>query len=193
VLVIGGPKYPRRPTAEDRALWDAVAKTVEPLRRHTDAAATDTATATTLPPVKQKPPAGAAMPKAGARGLEPPRLAPLDRRLKARIGKGTVAIDARVDLHGLTQAAAHRRLSRFLAESQFAGAKHVLVITGKGRPADAPSISGERGVLRRLVPTWLASAEFRSFVVGFETAGRSHGAEGALYVRIRSPRKGGRA
>lgn len=183
-----GRSRPPRPTAEDRALWDAVAKTVEPLGRGTDAAAADAAPP---PLVKRKSTPSASAPRPETRKTEPPRLAPLDRRLKARIGKGSVAIDARVDLHGLTQATAHHRLRRFLAESQSAGAKVVLVITGKGRPADESSIGGERGVLRRLVPILLASAELRSLVVGFEPAGRSHGGEGALYVRIRSQRGGG--
>jgi len=185
-----GRNRPSRPTAEDRALWDAVAKTVEPLRRGTDAAGEE-ATAPPSPPAAKTSTTEPTPPKPATRRSEPPRLALLDRRLKARIGKGTVAIDARVDLHGLTQAAAHHRLHSFLAESQSAGARFVLVITGKGgRPADAPSPGGERGVLRRLVPIWLASAELRSIVVGFEPAGRSHGGEGALYVRIRSRRKG---
>lgn len=181
------PRRPRVPTAEDRALWDAVAKSVKPLKRRTEAAATPDS-----PPTEKKPTDTPATPVTTKR-TSAPRLAPLDRRLKARIGKGTVAIDARVDLHGLTQASAHLRLRRFLADSQAADAKLVLVITGKGRPGDAQAPGEERGVLRRLVPIWLASAELRSFVVGYEVAGRSHGGEGALYVRIRSQRKSGGA
>jgi DNA-nicking Smr family endonuclease len=84
--------------------------------------------------------------------------------------------------------AAHHRLRAFLAARQAAGAKLVLVITGKGRGGDAPPIGEERGVLRRMVPMWLASAELRPYVVGYEAAGRAHGGEGALYVRIRSRR-----
>jgi DNA-nicking Smr family endonuclease len=56
----------------------------------------------------------------------------------------------------------------------------VLVITGKGMRAD-----GERGVLKRQVPQWLALPEFRSLVIGFEDAHIAHGGEGALYVRVR--------
>ena len=41
----------------------------------------------------------------------------------------------------------------------------VLVITGKGVRGDA----GERGVLKRMVPMWFGLAEFRGYVVGFET------------------------
>jgi DNA-nicking Smr family endonuclease len=100
-----------------------------------------------------------------------------------------VPIDARVDLHGLTQAAAHQRLRHFLAEAHLTGVKMALVITGKGAP-DADRLGEERGVLRRVVPAWLASGEFRAFVIGFEPAGRRHGGEGALYVRIRGRKTG---
>jgi DNA-nicking Smr family endonuclease len=116
----------------------------------------------------------------------PPSLAPLDRRTRSKVSRGIVAIDARVDLHGLTQAAAHRRLAAFLADTQAQGARLVLVITGKG--GGIASSGEERGVLRRMVPIWLAAPDLRPLVVGFETAGRSHGGEGALYVRIRRGR-----
>lgn len=111
----------------------------------------------------------------------------MDRRSRSRVSRGTVAIDRRVDLHGLTQAAAERRLTRFLEDAQGEDAKVVLVITGKGKV----STSGreeERGVLRRMVPMWLAAPALRSIVVGFEEAAQSHGGTGALYVRIRKRR-----
>jgi DNA-nicking Smr family endonuclease len=115
----------------------------------------------------------------------PAPLTSLDRRTRSKITKGKVPIDARVDLHGLTQAAAQQRLRHFLAEAHVSGIKMALVITGKGMP-DADRPGEERGVLRRVVPQWLGSGEFRAFVIGFEPAGRRHGGEGALYVRIRS-------
>jgi DNA-nicking Smr family endonuclease len=43
----------------------------------------------------------------------------------------------------------------------------------------------ERGVLRRLVPQWLAEPELRAIVLSYDTAGARHGGEGALYVRLR--------
>ncbi len=107
----------------------------------------------------------------------------MDRRTRSRLTRGVVAIDMRIDLHGLTQIAAEGRLKRFLHDAQGAGAKVVLVITGKGA-ADG----GERGVLRRMTPHWLSSADMRAVVVGFEEASPAHGGTGALYVRIRRPK-----
>jgi DNA-nicking Smr family endonuclease len=112
-----------------------------------------------------------------------PSVEPLDRKLKRRLARGTVEIDARLDLHGKTQAQAHSALLRFLHRAQGDGARFVLVITGKGMRDDG----GERGVLKRQVPLWLKLPEFRACVVGFEDAHTGHGGEGALYVRIRKP------
>lgn len=94
-------------------------------------------------------------------------------------------IDARIDLHGMTQTRAHRALSDFLRRAHADGLTFVLVITGKGRSGESES---ERGVLRRQVPQWLSLPEFRTLVVGFEEAHIGHGGEGALYVRIRRVR-----
>jgi DNA-nicking Smr family endonuclease len=112
----------------------------------------------------------------------PPPLTPLGRRMKQRVARGKQAIDARLDLHGLTQSEAHAALLHFLRSAGARDARLVLVITGKGRS------EGERGVLRRQVPMWLGLPEFRALVVGFEDAHIAHGGEGALYVRVRRAR-----
>ncbi|HEX7922805.1 MAG TPA: Smr/MutS family protein, partial [Bradyrhizobium sp.] len=94
-------------------------------------------------------------------------------------------IDARLDLHGMTQLRAHRMLFAFLQRAHSDGLTFVLVITGKGKVG---GLESERGVLRRQVPEWLSLPEFRSLVVGFEEAHIGHGGEGALYVRVRRAR-----
>ena len=117
-----------------------------------------------------------------------PPLAGIDRRTRTQIARGTLDIDARLDLHGLTQSLAHQRLRRFLEEAHAHGARLVLVITGKGKPIDEIREGEERGVLRRAVPGWLSGMEFRHLVASFDEAGRRHGAGGALYVRLRRKR-----
>lgn len=82
----------------------------------------------------------------------------------------------------MTQARAHRALLSFLQREAANGARVALVITGKGKVSAEGS---ERGVLRRVVPEWLALPEFRTLVVSFEQAAIGHGGEGALYVRVR--------
>ncbi|ADZ72668.1 Smr/MutS family protein [Polymorphum gilvum] len=167
---------------EDRALWSKVTATLKPLdparARPLETSAGPTSGEAEAPP----PPETATamrLPKVSA----PPPLAPIERRVRQKLVRGTRAIDARLDLHGLTQHQAHGRLRAFLHRAQEAGHSLVLVITGKGGPSvEWPE---ERGVLRRVVPYWLAMADLRSVVLGFEEAHASHGGSGALYVRLR--------
>lgn len=169
-------------SADDLRLWESVTRGVKPLRARAAASVPADATDAAPPPPSPR----ARSPAASAvRAAAPPPLAGLGRRDRQRIARGVVAIEARIDLHGLTQERAHRTLLRFLRDSQANGLRHVLVITGKGAPEGA---SPERGVLRRVVPQWLALPELRLYVVGFEPAHAAHGGEGALYVRVRRRR-----
>jgi DNA-nicking Smr family endonuclease len=115
-------------------------------------------------------------------------LTTIDRRTVSRLSRGAVAIDARIDLHGMTQQAAHGRLVRFLKEAQADGVRLALVITGKGHPVAEAGPGEGRGVLRRAVPLWLSGAEMRPYVIGYGEAAPPHGGSGALYVRIRRVR-----
>ena len=114
----------------------------------------------------------------------PPSLARFDDRTKRRLVRGSMAIDERLDLHGMTQEAAHSALRHFLVGARLRGARIVLVITGKGRGGAAADVH-DRGVLRRSVPHWLTDAALRPIVVGFEEAHLAHGGAGAIYVRLR--------
>jgi DNA-nicking Smr family endonuclease len=180
----------RRSLSDDeRALWDTVTRAVRPLRRRKVKEAAEVAEAETVaahPPAKLARGIVKALPPAPARPPAPPPLAPLGRRMRQKLGRGSEPIDARIDLHGMTQADAHIALAHFLRRAQHDGARVVLVITGKGARSGDPY--SERGVLRRQVPLWLESAELRAYVVGFEGAGAGHGREGALYVRVRRGR-----
>ena len=182
------PPSPRRKRAlseEERALWERVAKEIKPLRKKPRSAKTEAASAeaeTTAAAKPETPPKSlppATIPLA-TKPIAPP-LAPLARRERSQLSRGRKEIDARLDLHGMTQTRAQRELFGFLQRAHSDGLTFVLVITGKGRAGADP----ERGVLRRQVPQWLNLPEFRSLVVGFEEAHIGHGGEGALYVRIR--------
>jgi DNA-nicking Smr family endonuclease len=180
-------------TEDERTLWHAVAKTAKPLKRgkraHKAAEPDDEPLAVGAHAPKAAPVAKSIAvehpKKPVMKPTAPPALAPIGRRDKARLGRGRQEIDARIDLHGMTQARAHRALLSFLQRAHADGAVFVLVITGKGR------IGGderETGVLRRQVPNWLELPEFRTIVVGYEQAHIAHGGAGALYVRVRRVR-----
>jgi DNA-nicking Smr family endonuclease len=172
---------------EERALWESVAKQTKPLRkRHRAAkppALPDTGTPATAKPAAAPRPAPSVTIPLAPKPAAPP-LAPLGRRERSQLSRGRKEIEARLDLHGMTQTRAHHALSGFLQRAQGDGLTFVLVITGKGKLG----AESERGVLRRQVPQWLGLPEFRSLVVGFEEAHIGHGGEGALYVRIRRSR-----
>jgi DNA-nicking Smr family endonuclease len=176
----------RRLSDEERVLWQGVTRSVAPLRPATRPEPSEPGGAVHAPRRQAKSPQAAGAPgaKPAPRPAAPPALAPLGRRLRKRVARGAQPIDGRLDLHGLTQAEAHHALIGFLRAAQARGAGIVLVITGKG---DA---SGERGVLKRLVPMWLRLPELRGMIVGFEPAGIGHGGAGALYVRLRRARRG---
>jgi DNA-nicking Smr family endonuclease len=106
----------------------------------------------------------------------------LDKRTAQRLRRGQVQIEARLDLHGLTQAEAHHALNGFLVDAQAAGKRSVLVITGKGRAEQG------YGVLRRAVPHWLNLPHNRSRIIAVHTAQPRHGGSGALYVLLRKRR-----
>jgi DNA-nicking Smr family endonuclease len=188
-----GPVVSRRKRAlseEERALWDSVAKQTKPLRKKRTVKASVPAveepavTAKPATSIKAAPPAPIAKVIKAPLPAAPP-LAPLGRRERSQLSRGRKDIDARLDLHGMTQTRAHHALFAFLHRAHHDGCTFVLIITGKGRTVGAES---ERGVLRRQVPLWLGLPEFRSLVVGFEEAHIGHGGEGALYVRIRRVR-----
>ena len=110
----------------------------------------------------------------------------LERRERRGLQRGTLPIEARIDLHGLYQAEAHAALVGFLMRARASGFARVLVVTGKGgENGAAAEMFSERGVLRRSVPHWLRGPDLRGVVLGFEEAGRQHGGAGALYVRLR--------
>jgi DNA-nicking Smr family endonuclease len=168
---------------EERTLWDGVTRSVAPLRRRNIKSSDESHGAPEPVPALPASPKRPAIEAQSSRKSRQPSLAPLDRKLKQRLRRGNKNIDARIDLHGDTQAEAHAKLQRFLRGAQDKGAATVLVITGKGgRP-------GREGVLKRQVPLWLGLPEFREYVLGFDTASPAHGGEGALYVRIRKRRR----
>jgi DNA-nicking Smr family endonuclease len=184
------PRRKRALSEEERDLWESVAKQIKPLRKKPRAVkatspepdapvARKAAAAPKLPPPAKVQRA----PELDVAPAAPP-LVSLGRRERSQLSRGRKEIDARLDLHGMTQTRAHRALFGFLQRSHHEGLTFVLVITGKGKLG----AESERGVLRRQVPHWLSLPEFRALVVGFEEAHIGHGGEGALYVRIRRSR-----
>ncbi|MEI6558003.1 MAG: Smr/MutS family protein [Rhodospirillaceae bacterium] len=175
----------RSPTAEEMALWRASMRDAVPFRRAAEAEAVP-------PPPLSRPPspmpaaAAPARPSPPARHRQPPlepgRSAGLDRRTDERLRRGQLPIEARIDLHGLTQPAAFDALYRFVIASHAGGRRCVLVITGKG------PVSQGGGVLRSMVPRWLAEPTLRRRIIALHRAQPRDGGDGALYVLLKRQR-----
>lgn len=172
-------------TSEDRILWGKVARSTRALPGRLDALTEFEAVfaekveeqKAPLPePKKTVKPAEDIALTAG-RGKEI-RHHPLERPVKRKIAKGHLALEARIDLHGMIQSEAHGFLLGFLIKAHARGLRHVLVITGKGTSL------GSDGALKRAVPLWFSLPEFRPLISSYEPAARNHGGDGALYVRI---------
>lgn len=181
---------------EDARLWEQVAGTAKPLSKGKDRnlnlpnlpeppgsepAAQETDKKTRPPRASDT--ASSEKPKPAS----PPPLGAYDRGELRGLAGGRIALEGRIDLHGMRQREAHTALRAFLQKSQARGHRHVLVITGKGTRVSDDGV--ERGVLNREVPRWLSEPEFRQTVVGFAPAHKRHGGEGALYVRLRKTRQ----
>jgi DNA-nicking Smr family endonuclease len=184
------PRRTRALTREERRLWAQVARGIDPMKGRAppdDPGPEPMAASSETPSLPW--PAPRTLTKA-AKSAAPP-LAPVERKTLLALRRGSRAVDAVIDLHGMRQSEAHEALLRFLHRAQASGHGVVLVITGKGGAASGDALFEERGVLRRMVPHWLRLPDLRSFVLGFDEAAPHHGGAGALYVRLRRRRGGG--
>ncbi len=180
-------KRVRRPSEAELALWRQVMRDVVPLHRseaqqipESDYRSPPREASTEASRLSESaaPPRPTALPQ-----LEVGRPAGLDKRNAARLRRGKLPIEGRIDLHGLTQARAHSVLLGFVARAHELGQRCVLVITGKGTRPD-----GGVGVLRASVPRWLNEAPMRERVLAVTNATPGDGGEGAFYVLLRRKR-----
>ncbi len=202
------PDMPRRRilNPDEERLWHEVARTVR--RRLVNSSAPVIAVAPGESPVTPAPTAAAATARVSpvpdplptfrigerATPATPARPAAMplamDAKLHARMTRGRLAPEARIDLHGMTLAEAHPELVRFVLTAQDEGLRLILIITGKGRPAPGHDALPRRtGLLRHQVPVWLRQPPLGAAVQQVAEAHLRHGGAGALYVYLR---RGGR-
>ena len=156
---------------EDKALWRYVTRDVKPMKR--------------TPARENKPPQVRKRTESQSSALSLPQSPKkigtgIDGRSDEKLRRGQMAIDARIDLHGMGQAEAYEMLSGNLLSCYNDGLRCVLVITGKGREG--------KGVLKAQVPRWLGEGVLADIVLRFHPARPQHGGQGALYVLLRRKR-----
>lgn len=183
-------KPPRTMTPEERALWARVIATVTPIAR-------ERTVPKPRPPEPPVPPPGAA-PDPRIKGRVPPaplpkaRPAPppadtLDASWDRRLGRGLVAPESAIDLHGHTLASAHARLDRGLDAAIARGDRVLLLITGKP-PRPESERPHARGAIRAAVGDWLAASRHAHRIAAVRNAHPRHGGHGALYIVLRRQR-----
>lgn len=185
----------RPPLSPADAEWDAYIKAVQPikkirkkvvaeakpLRDHRNKPGTPSRTA------KLPRPLSAAAPQATLINWQ----APLDKKLERALRSGDIAIDATLDLHGMTQTEAHEKLAHFIAQQIKRQQRILLIITGKGAikksvPGDTRSdTDGDRGILRAKLRLWLEHLPQASRILRLLAAAPRHGGQGAFYVILR--------
>jgi len=154
---------------EDGALWHRV---TEGIKAYKPPAKTTAA----APPARSKntpkPPSPAALP---AKASPAPK--GFDRATETKLRKGRLALEGRLDLHGMTQTEAFDALRRFIRAAVAAEKRTVLVITGKGNRSE--------GILKRMLPLWLEDPEFAPYLIALTPAQPKDGGSGAFYLRLR--------
>lgn len=158
------PKDTHKPDADPS--WQRVKKTVTPLRSKSAKPLPSKESFSNmlrLPPVPPAP--------------LPPVLPELEINQDKKTRRGRVEIDAKIDLHDLTQAEAFPALERAIIRAANRNKKCVLVITGKGVRYG--------GVLRRRFPDWINAPELRPLIATYAPAHMQHGGAGAWYVFLK--------
>lgn len=185
------------PAGDDDDLFRRAMRDVKPLEPERRRKTAETPRPAKKPDARPQPDPGDTPPVRSAAGRWPadpahisngptvdrrPGSAPgVDARTMGRLKRGRLRPEARLDLHGMTQAEAHGALRRFVLDRQGRGKRCVLVITGKGSITTG-------GVLRTQVPRWLDTPPLADAVLAYAEAIPPDGGSGALYVLLRRNR-----
>lgn len=182
----------RRLDAEERALWARVIATVRAIEPASP----------NKPPISAPAPGAKAAPtrvaKAKPSAIASPKPAiparaigeTLDGSWDRKLGRGAIAPDFAVDLHGHTLDSAHALLNASLNRAISSGARVVLLITGKPPRADPHGGRSSRGAIRGAVRDWLAVSPHALQIAAIRNAHPRHGGNGALYIILKRARLG---
>jgi DNA-nicking Smr family endonuclease len=177
----------RRLNPDEARLWAKVVESVRPLE---GVAAPEVAGSPAEAGAGEasKPPSVPPRRAASQPAPPPARKAPgetLDGSWDRRLSRGLVAPDAMLDLHGHDLATAYDLLDRRLEQAIGAGARLLLLVTGKPPGPERPA---KRGAIRAAVGDWLHASRHAGRIAAVRNAHPRHGGSGALYIVLRRPR-----
>ena len=189
---------PRGLSEAEQAAWARLAQSVTPMPGKTAPIASPPAKAakpkSTPPMVKPKP----AAPKPPVRPRGQPQAASkparirqdpgLDSHWNRKLKAGQIAPDYTLDLHGHSLDSAYGRIMDGIDQARLMGARVVLIIAGRERPADPADRATKRGAIRAKLLDWLAVSHHADAIAAVRRAHIRHGGEGALYLVLKRAR-----
>ena len=104
------------------------------------------------------------------------KFADIDGRTAQKIRKNEIKIEARLDLHGMTEAEAFEAVPAFIKKSYAKKLRCILIITGKGQ------------ILQPQVPKWLRLPTVKPLILSVTNPEPRLGGTGALYILLRRQR-----
>lgn len=158
-------------TADDKAIWQRVTRTVTPKPHRARKIENST-------PVIHLENKGPFMRVAPAPLRRSPEMKDsLEPSADKRVRRGRIQINRRIDLHDMTRDQAQAALFNLVRRAYAQDERCLLVITGKGLRLN--------GVLRQNLPNWLNAPDIRPLIASYAQAHVKHGGTGAWYVFLK--------
>ena len=123
-----------------------------------------------------------------SKALEDMEFGGIDRMTLRKFKKEEFAVEAVLDLHGLTEDAAFVKVDEFIPRCFAQGKRCVVIVTGKGYHQAEDDVFAVRGVLRHQVPQWLNLPRLRAMILIFKHPSARLGGVGALYILLKRKR-----
>jgi DNA-nicking Smr family endonuclease len=111
---------------------------------------------------------------------------PVGRLYLEDLREGRFAVQAHLDLHGLSIAQARERVDAFVHASVRAGYTCVRIVHGRGRHS-----VGSLPLMKKSVERWLRQRRLARWVIAYTSARRVDGGGGAVYVLLRGDSRSG--
>lgn len=110
----------------------------------------------------------------------------IDKATLKKFKKEEFKIEARLDLHGLTEEEAFIKVDNFIPECYNQNKRCVIIITGKGLTVrEDDDIFTPKGILKRQVPQWLNMPRIRAMILIYKNPSEKLGGSGALYILLK--------
>ncbi len=174
---------------EEKALWQRLVATVDPLDKRRKPAPIATPIPKTASIAAKATPRARPNPPSTPRTPPPEPITPgnLDGHWDRRMAKGRVEPDVTIDLHGANLDRAYARLDSALELAIASGHRAILLIAGRPRGHDRSSGTG-RGAIRAALDDWLAASRHAAHIAAVRPAHPRHGGAGALYIILKRRR-----